>query len=204
MKRSLLLLGAVLALANTSAASAAPPPDEPDNPAKWTAAEAQLHLIIAEKYEQLADRMQVYILQENGTDAEQRKGLMSRHRAVLLRAAREYQDLFRALEVNEKAAAAFTPKERKTIRGKAADCALLAGHFEEARDFYVRTAANPTDDQEKLDALGGLLRCSAVLGNKEEVQETVQKIRKELGKLEEPKRRQWEEWLNLATKPVGP
>jgi hypothetical protein len=57
----------------------------------------------------------------------------------------------------------------------------------------------------RLDALGGALRCHAVLGQSEQVRLRDAEIRVLLAVMDDGVRRQWEEWLNLAAKPmIGP
>jgi tetratricopeptide (TPR) repeat protein len=136
------------------------------------------------------------------------------HREWLRRAAQQYAELSKTLPAPKDSA--LNSQEQVHVLFSAAECRFNLGDYSVALDLYGRLANRFKGRPERLTALGGLVRCRAAL----EVQarkaqraaeaqehatrltEGLQAIRAGLTGLDADTRRQWEEWLKVAGKPL--
>jgi tetratricopeptide (TPR) repeat protein len=173
-------------------------------PGEWYPEEARIQLELARRYERLAQAVGLEGIERGtGIDEATRNRYEREQRHWQERAEAEYRDLNEYLKGKD-AANLFSSEERRQIRFGAAQLAFGLGKYDSALRTYRDIAEASTDREEKLKALGGMLRCQAVLGRPDDIRLTVAKIRPVLKELDDEKRQQWEEWLLFATRPVGP
>jgi hypothetical protein len=97
-----------------------------------------------------------------------------------------------------------------------AECCFNLGEYPLALETYTRLAerfARPIDGPSdplapryaewRLEALGGVVRCYAALGKKEEMRKRLGEIQSLLPGVDETLRRKWEDWLRLARQPLN-
>jgi tetratricopeptide (TPR) repeat protein len=84
---------------------------------------------------------------------------------------------------------------------RAAESCFNHGQYREALQIYNELAQTGAGGVEGLDALGGMVRCHAALGQQAEVRQRLEDIRRALATQDDPAVRQkWEEWVTSASK----
>ncbi len=155
---------------------------------------------LADSYRQLAIQAKRDELIGESPNPEYVEHLRKEHQRWLQKAADEYQELALFLEKPE-SAGHLTPEERAAIPFVAAECRFNLGQYAESLTVYERLIESKPAPIVVLNALGGAFRCHAALGQRDKLRMRLDEIRKELAGMDESVRRQWEEWLSLATKP---
>jgi tetratricopeptide (TPR) repeat protein len=177
---------------------------------------------LAESCRQIADQVQQTLLAPGSTgSAEESEHLQKEHRKWLMRAADEYFELARFLDTKE-SAGQLTPEERIQIPFLAAICRFNLGEYETALDIYdhlakvfsAREVMSPVDPaaaavvarypQFRLEALAGVVRCHAALGQTDKVRGRLDELRAVLQEVDEPTRAEYLRWLKQAERSLQP
>jgi tetratricopeptide (TPR) repeat protein len=159
------------------------------------------HFQLAESYRMLAAlENQALVTNEYKTDDAKAHAAKERDR-WLRKAAQEYLDLAAFLNTPE-AQGHLTPEEQVQVPLTAAECRFNLGEYNEALKIYSDLASRYAGRLEALNALGGMVRCHAALGQQAEVRQRLDDIRRALAAQDDPAvRQQWEEWVTIASKP---
>lgn len=152
---------------------------------------------LAETYRQLAQENQL-LAQDINLKPEAREHFLQQRRDSLGKAIEQYETLGQSL--GEEAGGAFTPREQVQILFSVADCRFNLGEYPVALQLYDGLADRYKDRLERLSALGGTARCYAAQRDFTRFKARLDEIRVALRGVDEPTRRQWEEWLSVAGK----
>jgi hypothetical protein len=160
------------------------------------------HLQLAESYRQLSLQNNMSALTDLYKSEEAREHAKREHRRWLAKAAAEFENLARFLEMPE-STGHLTPDERIQIPFTVATCRFDLGQFKDALAIYNHLAERHKGTLLALDAMAGAVRCHAALEQNEPLQRRLTDIRAQLSLLnDEAQRGQWEEWLSLAGRPA--
>ena len=125
------------------------------------------------------------------------------HRMYLTTAAKEFLELAVLMDKPE-GQDLLKLEERIQVPVLAADCLFDLGKYDDARNAYQVLAERFGPDRlERLNALGGLVRCYAAVGDTAAVQKRLKEIDAMLPQMPKPVQDQWSQWLTVARKPVG-
>jgi hypothetical protein len=124
----------------------------------------------------------------------------SEFRRFLTKATNEFDSLARFL-VQPESAGHLTRIERLEVPLTVAGCRFDLGQYHKALEIYTYLADEHKDKPLGLDALGGAVRCYAALGQQELLTRRLKEVRARLGILDEPARKQWEDWIAVAETP---
>lgn len=173
------------------------------------------HWQLAESYRKLAEDALARKGQASATE-EGRQHLEREYYRWLKKAADEFEKLARFL-VTPESQGHLTPEIRRQVPFTVAGCRFDLGQYDRALEIYAFLAdyyKEPPKDEVRpedkpqllcLDALGGVVRCHAALGQREPLAKRLAEIRAQLAVLtDEAVRAQWEEWVTQAAKPVAP
>jgi tetratricopeptide (TPR) repeat protein len=169
-------------------APAPPPRSDPRIEARLQRAKSDL--------KEAARLNQNFLLGEHQS-ARRRQECQEQYSRLVLRAAQELSALARQLASPEYRSP--WARARKTeVVFLAAKAWFNLGRYDEAIRFYEELAGGSAKPLEQVDALGGLVSCYAAKGEIEKVRQRLRRIRGLLRRLDEPKRRDWERWLDTA------
>jgi len=86
----------------------------------------------------------------------------------------------------------------------AAECKFNLGQYEDALQIYDKVSRK-AKGLERLNALGGMIRCLSSMAKVDKVNELLAEIRTLLPtlNLEDGDRRRWDEWIRLASGKSG-
>lgn len=157
------------------------------------------HYQLAESYYILANQENQRILLGEYKNDEAKDHGRRQCRRLFQRAAEEYLELNRFLETPE-AAGHLSADEAAQVPFLAAECKFNLGQYEDALTIYEKLAAK-SKDLDRLNALGGMVRCLSSLGRADKVRERLADIRASLANMDDTVKAQWENWLRIASKP---
>lgn len=166
-------------------------------PANPQAGRARLKL--ADAYRNLAGQEHQNFLTGEKITAETRDHFQSEHRRWLERAVATYRELLLAIEL-EAAGAPLTEAEKDQVFFLLADTLFNLGRYEDALHQYRNAQVRLTDPAQKLIALGGEVRCHSAMNQFTLMNTRIQEIRLALPSLDEKTRKQWESWVDLASR----
>jgi tetratricopeptide (TPR) repeat protein len=157
---------------------------------------------------QLADSYRLIAAQENQSfllsdsmSEETRAHFQQQHRMWLQKAADEFASLQTFLETPE-GKNQLTSDQRKHVPFIVARCWLYLGEYDKAVDACNKLIERHDGTVEGLDALGLAVLCHAAQKNVDKVKQRLLQIQQLLPKMPDDVRKQWEEWLAEATKPL--
>jgi tetratricopeptide (TPR) repeat protein len=178
---------------------------------------------LAESYRQLAAEENQKYLAGEYKDPETCAHFWKQYRLWLAKAADEYYELAQLLKQlgPDEARRHLQPEELLQVPFVAAECRFNLGKYEEALQLYEYLAQlydRSEKRPERLQALGGTVRCHAALAalarekkhfneadkQQGDVQQRLTDIRNLLNSMDGPIRQQWEAWVTTASKPVVP
>jgi tetratricopeptide (TPR) repeat protein len=160
------------------------------------------HLQLADSYSVLAAEENDKLVKNECKTPEVREHVQHERRRWLRKAVKEYLDLAEVLEKPE-AAGHLSAEEAVQVPFKAAECFYNDGQFEEALRLYEQLAGRYPNRVERLNALGGMVRCLAALGRNDKIAARLAEIQTALAKMDPTVKTQWEEWLRVAGKPLA-
>ncbi len=170
-------------------------------PANPEGARALYHL--ADSYRRLADdAMAAANAVGANVSKEKRDHAMDMHHVYMTNAANMFLDLA-ALMDRPEGKDLLTVEERVQVPFLAADCLFDLGKYDDARNAYQILAERYPGRLEGLNALGGLVRCYAAVGDTAAVQKRLTEIDALLPRMPKQVQDQWSQWLTVARKPVG-
>jgi tetratricopeptide (TPR) repeat protein len=168
----------------------------PDNP---DAARSRYQL--ADSYRLLAGQHQQAFI-NSVQNPKTKDHYQALHRELLQKAADEFLVLARFLETPE-GSNLLTLEERVQVPFTAAECCFNLGQYEKALQIYQHLAQRyPSDRIEGLNAMGGLVRCYAALGQAERLRETLATVQEVLPTFPPEIKQPWSDWLRVASKPL--
>jgi len=97
----------------------------------------------------------------------------------------------------------LTESEKDQVFFLLADSLFNLGRYEDALYQYRNAQTRLTDPVQRLVALGGEVRCHSAMNQFTLMNSRLQEIRQALPSLEEKVRKQWEGWLDLASRSRG-
>lgn len=156
-------------------------------------------LMLADAYRNLAGQEHQNFLTGEKITAETRDHFQSEHRRWLERAVATYRELLLAIEL-EAAGAPLTEAEKDRVFFLLADTLFNLGRYEDALYQYRNAQTRLTDPAQKLIALGGEVRCYSALNQFTLMNTRLLEIRQALPSLDEKTRKQWETWVDLASR----
>lgn len=169
----------------------------PENP---DAARSRYQL--ADSYRLLAGQHQQAFINAEYQNPKTKEHYQTQHRELLQKAADEFLVLARFLETPE-GSNLLTLEERVQVPFTAAECCFNLGQYEKALQIYQHLAQRyPSDRIEGLNAMGGLVRCYAALGQAERLRETLATVQEVLPTFPAEIRQPWSDWLRVASKPL--
>jgi hypothetical protein len=92
---------------------------------------------------------------------------------------------------------------RRDASFRGAKCWFNLGKYDKAILVYEKLSDGDAPVAVQLEALGGVVSCSAALGQIEKVRTALLRIRRLLPNLDPEKRKQWEPWLDNCGKAVA-
>ena len=187
-----------------------------------TTAEATLgRFQLAESCRQLADEVQRTLLEGSVRTPEEVENYQKERRRWLLRAADEYLELARFLDTLE-SAGQLNPEVRIQVPFLAAICRFNLGEYDTALEIYAHlaerfsspVAATETSPapplvekypQYRLEALAGVVRCHAALGQPDKVRLRLNELQAVLAlpEVEQRVRDEYEKWIRQAAKSLA-
>ncbi|MBM4097336.1 MAG: tetratricopeptide repeat protein [Planctomycetes bacterium] len=159
-------------------------------------------LMLADSYRNLAAQEHQNFLTGEKVTAETRDHFQAEHRRWLERAVATYRELLLAIEL-EVAGTPLTESEKDQVFFLLADSLFNLGRYEDALYQYRNAQTRLTDPVQRLVALGGEVRCHSAMNQFTLMNSRLQEIRQALPSLEEKVRKQWEGWLDLASRSRG-
>ena len=156
-------------------------------------------LMLADAYRNLAGQEHQNFLTGEKITAETRDHFQSEHRRWLERAVATYRELLLAIEL-EAAGAPLTEAEKDQVFFLLADTLFNLGRYEDALHQYRNAQTRLTDPAQKLIALGGEVRCHSAMNQFTLMNTRLLEIRQALPSLDEKTRKQWESWVDLASR----
>jgi tetratricopeptide (TPR) repeat protein len=179
--------------------------------APTSVAGTRARLQLAESYRQLAQAENQKAVDPSLT-LSQRNHARDQYQRFLKCAADEYTTLKAFLDTPA-SSGQLSPEERVRVPFVQAECHFNLGDYPLALDTYARLterfSIQPLRDplaarypELRLEALGGVVRCYAAQGKKEEMRKRLDEIQTSLPFVDESLRRKWDDWLRLARQPL--
>jgi tetratricopeptide (TPR) repeat protein len=104
-----------------------------------------------------------------------------------------------ALEIPE-AKSQLSQEEMDSVTLLLADTWFQLGRYNDALQLFEEQVAKLEGRQGQLVALGGTIRCNSSLGRFDKLAPALEQIRLALPRLDEKTRKEWEAWINTASK----
>ena len=163
------------------------------------------HYQLADSYRQLADQTHLDA-KLDGDDAnkgeETRQHALDEHLVNLTNAKDEFQKLADLLDQPE-GQGLLKMEEQVQVPFHYADCLFDLGEYANALQAYQTLAGRYDGRLESLNALSGMVRCNAALGDGGKMQATIAQMETLLPKMPAAAREQWSQWLTVVRKPVA-
>lgn len=156
-------------------------------------------LLLADSYRHLAYQEHQNSLSGEQITAETRSHFQAEHRRWLERAVATYIDIRLALEVPE-TNSRLSQEELDSVTLLLADTWFQLGRYNDALQLFEEQVVKLEGRQGQLVALGGTIRCNSSLGRFDKVAPALEQIRLALPRLDEKTRKEWEAWINTASK----
>jgi tetratricopeptide (TPR) repeat protein len=157
-------------------------------------------LLLADAYRRLAGQEHQNFLTGEKITSETRDHFQAEHRRWLERAVATYRELLLAIEL-EAVGTPLTEGEKDQVFFLLADSLFNLGRYDEALHQYQNAQTRLTEPSQKLIALGGTVRCHAALNQTTIMMTRLQEIRQLLVNQDEKTRKEWESWIDLASRP---
>ena len=157
-------------------------------------------LLLADAYRRLAGQEHQNFLTGEKITSETRDHFQAEHRRWLERAVATYRELLLAIEL-EAVGTPLTEGEKDQVFFLLADSLFNLGRYDEALHQYQNAQTRLTEPSQKLIALGGTVRCHAALNQTTIMMTRLQEIRQLLVNQDENTRKEWETWIDLASRP---
>ncbi len=161
------------------------------------------HYQLADSYRQLADQHHLDAkLDGDGAKAEEtRRHALEEHLVNLTNAKDEFQKLAELLDQAE-GQGLLKMEEQVQVPFYYADCLFDLGEYANALQAYQTLADRYAGRLESLNALSGMVRCDAALGENEKMRQTIDNMEALLPKMPAAVRDQWSQWLTVVRKPI--
>ncbi len=163
------------------------------------------HYQLADSYRQLADQTHLDA-KLDGDDAnkgeETRQHALDEHLVNLTNAKDEFQKLAELLDQPE-GQGLLKMEDQVQVPFHYADCLFALGDYPNALQAYQTLATRYTGRLESLNALSGIVRCDAALGDNKKMQATIADMEALLPKMPSAAREQWSHWLTVVRKPAA-
>jgi len=156
-------------------------------------------LWLADAYRQLALQEHQNSLSGEQITTETRAHFQAEHRRWLERAVVTYTDVRLALELPD-ASSLLTQDELDSVGLLLADTWFQLGRYGEALALYEEQVGKLAGRNGQLVALGGTIRCNSSLGRYDKLAPAMEQIRLALPRLDEKTRKEWESWINTASR----
>ncbi len=156
-------------------------------------------LWLADSYRQLAFQEHQNSLSGEQITSETRAHFQAEHRRWLERAVVTYTDVRLALEMPE-STSLLTRDEFDSVGLLLADTWFQLGRYEDALQLYEEQVGKLAGRNGQLVALGGTIRCNSSLRRYEKMAPALEQIRLALPKLDDKTRKEWESWINTASR----
>lgn len=156
-------------------------------------------LWLADAYRQLAFQEHQNSLSGEQITSETRAHFQAEHRRWLERAVVTYTDVRLALEIPE-ASSLLTRDELDSVGLLLADTWFHLGRYEDALQLYEEQVGKLEGRNGQLVALGGTIRCNSSLRRYDKLAPALEQIRLALPRLDEKTRKEWEGWINTASR----
>jgi len=150
---------------------------------------------LAECWRNMADQLNETIRASNSQALQHYE---KQQRYWLKRALEQYTLLLKAPD-GATPTASLTPQEQVEILFSIAECRLYLGEYDTALQLYDQLAERFKGRAEQLRALGGTVRCYAMLRQDDKLRQRLDEIRAGLPSLDEETRHRWEKWLKRAS-----
>jgi tetratricopeptide (TPR) repeat protein len=162
------------------------------------------HYQLADSYRQLADQphLDAKLDGNGGKGEETRKHALDEHLVNLTNARDEFQKLAELLDQPE-GQGLLKAEEQVQVPFYYANCLFDLGEYTNAFQAYQTLAGRYAGKPQSLNALSGMVRCDAALGETEKMQKTIGEMEALLPKMPATAREQWSEWLTVVRKPIA-